>query len=225
MKVMILAAGHGKRLRPFTDHMPKPLVSVSGKPLLEHILVRLRDCGYHEFVINIFHLGEQIAQKFGDGSRFGVKIAYSREASLLETGGGVCQALSLLSEATFVVVNGDLWTDYPFNRLREIKLQEAHLVLVDNPYHHMNGDYALTDGRVHCDKAHRLTFAGVGVYRREFFTGKWPTRIKLASLIDAAVRRGAVTGEHYQGEWMNIDTPARLKALEVHLHKSVYSEV
>ena len=221
---MILAAGHGKRLRPFTNHMPKPLISVSGKPLLEHILVRLRDCGYHEFVINLSHLGEQIAKKFGNGSHFGVKIAYSKEASLLETGGGIRQALSLLGEAPFVVVNGDLWTDYPFNQLREIELEEAHLVLVDNPYHHMNGDYALTDGRVHHGRMHRLTFTGIGIYRRGFFIGEWPIRIKLASLIDAAARRGAVTGEHYQGEWVNIDTPARLRALEARLHKSTYPE-
>ena len=217
MKVMILAAGRGKRLSPFTDHAPKPLIPVSGKPLLEHILVRLRDCGYHEFVINLFHLGEQISQKFGDGSRFGVKIVYSRERSLLETGGGIRQALPLLGGASFLVVNGDLWTDYPFNRLREIELQEAHLVLVDNPYHHPNGDYALTGDRVHRDGVHRLTFAGIGIYRRDFFVGQWPTRIKLASLIDAAARRGAVTGEYYQGEWVNIDTPDRLRALKAYL--------
>lgn len=211
MKAMILAAGRGERLRPLTDHTPKPLLPAGGRPLIEHLIAALVASGYTEIVVNTAHLGELIERHLGDGSRLGARLAYSRENEALETGGGIRQALPLLGESPFLVVNGDIATDFPFGRLRGHPAGLAHLVLVPNPSHHQRGDFALDERRVAETGAERHTFSGIGVYRPELFAGTEPGRFPLAPLLRAAMARGAVSGELYRGFWMDIGTLERLE--------------
>jgi MurNAc alpha-1-phosphate uridylyltransferase len=214
MKAMILAAGRGERMRPLTDRTPKPLLRAGGKALIEHLIEALAAAGFRELVINCAHLGDQIEQYLGNGDRHGVQIAWSCEPEhALETGGGIFQALPLLGEQ-FLVVNGDIWTDYPFARLQRVPAGLAHLVLVDNPPQHPQGDFALDHDRVRADNGARLTFSGIGVYRRELFLGCVPGRFPLAPLLRAAMPRGEVSGEHYTGQWRDIGTPERLDELD-----------
>jgi len=214
MKAMILAAGRGERMRPLTDHTPKPLLSVGGKRLIEYHLEALARAGFEEVVINHAHLGEQIEQALGDGRRYGLAIRYSAEGSALETGGGIFRALPLLGEAPFLVINGDIWCDYPYSRLRQQQVERAHLVLVDNPPQHPSGDFVLRDGRVHDSKGERLTFSGIGLYHPALFAGCEPGAFALAPLLRRAMATGAVSGEHYQGRWFDIGTPERLQQLD-----------
>jgi len=221
MKAMILAAGRGERMRPLTDTVPKPLLPLAGRPLLDHLLSGLARGGFHEVVINHSHLGEQIVAHVGDGSRFGLRVKYSHEAGGgLETGGGIVRALPLLDSEVFAVINGDIWTDYGFANLPRSLDSLAHLVLVANPPHHPSGDFVLDEeagGKVRADTggdATRLTFSGIGVYRRELFRDCAPGKFPLAPLLRDAMRRGAVTGERFTGRWHDVGTPARLDELD-----------
>lgn len=215
MKTMILAAGRGERMRPLTDAIPKPLLPVAGKPLLTHLIERLAQAGLRDLVINHAYLGEQIVRHFGDGASFGVRIVYSPEVQGgLETGGGIFQALPLIGDDPFMVVNGDIWTDYPFERLPRTPSALAHLVLVDNPLHHPAGDFVLEQGNVRSDGSPRLTFSGIGVYRPALFAGCVPGKFQLAPLLRTAMAQMAVTGEHYGGHWCDVGTPERLRQLD-----------
>ena len=214
MKVMILAAGLGTRMRPLTDHTPKPLLAAGGKPLIEWHIERLAAAGLRELVINTAWLGEQLEQALGNGERFGVSIAWSREGAPLETAGGIRRALPLLGDQPFAVVNGDIWTSFDFAGLHEPE-GLAHLVLVDNPAHHPKGDFCLdSDGRVRDNGEPRLTFSGIGVYRPALFQGLADGEAKLAPLLREAMARGEVTGEHFTGSWWDIGTPQRLEQLD-----------
>ncbi|MBA1148469.1 nucleotidyltransferase family protein [Ectothiorhodospiraceae bacterium WFHF3C12] len=218
MRAMILAAGRGQRMRPLTDHTPKPLLEVAGKPLLAHHLEALVRAGITEIVINTAWLGAQIVEAIGDGGRFGASVQYSDEGdSALETGGGIRKALPLLGEGPFAVVNGDVWTDFPFERLPGDIDGLAHLVLVDNPGHNRNGDFALVDGRVSVEGGERHTFSGIGVYRAALLADTEPGAFPLAPLLRDAARRGLVSGELYAGRWDDVGTPQRLKALRTAL--------
>ncbi len=213
--VMILAAGRGERMRPLTDHTPKPLLPVAGRPIIVHLIERLRAAGFRDLVVNLAHRGDRLAAALGDGSRHGVCIRYSPEGQEgLETGGGIFHALPLLTTDPFVVVNGDIWTDYPFERLPVALDGHAHLVLVDNPEHHPHGDFRLEEGRVRAEGEPRLTFSGIGVYAHALFAGCRPGKFPLAPLLRAAMRAGLVSGEHYRGRWYDLGTPQRLAALD-----------
>jgi N-acetyl-alpha-D-muramate 1-phosphate uridylyltransferase len=220
MKAMILAAGRGERMRPLTDAAPKPLLEVGGKPLIVWTLGALARSGITEVVINLAHLGEKIEQALGDGSRWEVRIRYSHEPpGALETAGGIAQALPLLGSAPFLLVNGDVYTDYPFALLKARgALSEgalAHLVLIDSPPHHPAGDFGLVDGHLTADAKMRYTYSGIGVYDPELFAGvPRGTRCQLAPLLKAEIARGRVSGEHYRGRWFDIGTPERLAALD-----------
>ena len=218
MKALILAAGRGERMRPLTDRIPKPLLQAGGRALIEHIIQALVYAGLRELVVNHAWRGAAIEEALGDGRRYGVRIVYSPEPEgALETGGGIVQALPLLGE-TFLVVNGDIWTDFPFRRLADLAPAGlAHLVLVDNPAHHADGDFVLEGGRVCMQGGPRLTFAGIGVYRAAFFAGRAPGRFALAPLLRAAMERGQVSGEHHRGRWFDVGTPERLARLDAAL--------
>jgi len=208
---MILAAGRGERMRPLTDRIPKPLLPVAGRPLIQHHIEALAQAGFGELVINHAHLGDQIEQALGDGSRWGMQINYSPEpAGALETGGGIFQALPLLGAAPFVVVNGDIWTDYDFSHLLLPENSLAHLVLVDNPVHNPEGDFSLADGLVSEGPGERLTFSGIGVYHPDLFANCRPGAFPLAPLLKTAMAQGRVSGEYYRGRWVDVGTPERL---------------
>jgi len=214
MMAMILAAGRGERMRPLTDHCPKPLLKAGGQSLIEHHLRHLASAGFREIVVNYAWLGEQFPHQLGDGSRYGVRIQYSDEGeTALETAGGIINALALLQGDSFVVVNGDIWCDYDFRKLPARLHQLAHLVLVDNPDHHPRGDFALTaDGRV-IDRP-ELTFSGIGMYARRLFDGYESGIRPLAPLLRSAMQAGQVSGEHYRGQWRDVGTPQRLQELD-----------
>ncbi len=221
MKAMILAAGRGERMRPLTDRVPKALLEVGGRPLIAHLIEGLARSGHTEVVVNVSHLAGMIEQELGDGSRYGVRIVYSREAQPLETAGGIAFALPLLGDAPFVVINSDVYSDFDFARLAAPAAALArgrglaHLVLVDNPAHHPRGDFALSAGAVSAEGAGRLTFSGIGVYAPALFSGvARGARCQLVALLTPAMARGLVTGEHHRGLWMDVGTPLRLDALE-----------
>ncbi len=214
MKAMILAAGRGKRMRPLTDHTPKPLLPVAGKPLIEHHIEALAAAGIVDLVINYAHLGEQIVAALGNGERWGVRIRYSPETSALETGGGIFQALPLLGDEPFWVVNGDVWSDYRFDLPPLADARLAHLLLVANPPHHPGGDFALRAGQVMNDGEALLTYSGIGVYRRELFSDCRPGAFRLAPLLRQAAAAGRLGGELFCGRWVDVGTPERLGALE-----------
>lgn len=212
MKAMILAAGKGERLRPLTLHTPKPLVRAAGVPLIEYHVKALVAAGFTELVINHAWLGEQIEAYLGDGSRFGAQIQYSAEGEPLETGGGIHHALPLLGHAPFVVVNGDIWTDYDFASLRGPLNGLAHLVLVANPAHHPDGDFRLVDGQVRDEPGQ--TYSGVAVLDPKLFADCSPGAFKLAPLLRRAMGVGQVTGELFKGRWIDVGTHERLGEVE-----------
>lgn len=220
MRAMILAAGVGERMRPLTDHTPKPLLRVGDTPLIEHHIRRLASAGFNELVINVSHLGEQLVEFCGDGSQWGVNIAFSREEAPLETAGGIIKALPLLGELPFLVVNGDIWIDYPFEQLADYSLRPneiAHLVMVGNPPQHPAGDFQLDDDdwiRVLAPGVVGWTFAGVGIYTIEFFGGTPAGKMPLRPLLDAAIGQGSLGGERYRGLWQDVGTPDRLRELD-----------
>ncbi|MDT8438579.1 MAG: nucleotidyltransferase family protein [Wenzhouxiangellaceae bacterium] len=216
MRAMILAAGRGARMRPLTDSTPKPLLEAGGRPLIEHLIDRLAAAGIDQLIINLGWLGDQIEQALGDGGRLGVTIEYSREPpGALETAGGIIHALPLLGQAPFVVANSDLWCDYPFTQLAAPKPGiDAHLVLVDNPEHHPEGDFALTGKHVELAGPNRLTYSGIAVLRPTLFDGYAPGVRPLRPVLETAIADGRVSGEHYRGHWADIGNPERLAALD-----------
>lgn len=227
MRAMILAAGRGQRMRPLTDHTPKPLLPVAGQPLIVWHLQRLARAGIREMVINHAWLGQQIVDHLGDGTQWGVKITYSAENPALETAGGIARALPWLGDEPFLVVNGDIWCDWDFSDAPKIGVNlsssgnHAHLVLVSNPDHHPDGDFALEDERrVASSGGSRLTFSGIGIYHPTLFAGLDPDQpAALGPLLRQAMQRQVVSGEHYLGYWMDVGTPQRLDALSEHLTK------
>ena len=228
MKALVLAAGRGERMRPLTDTVPKPLLHAGGKPLIEWHLERLAALGIREVVVNTARLAEQFPRSLGEGVRFGLRIRYSHEGDApLETGGALLHAADLLGDDPFLLVNGDVWSDFDFARLPPAPAGLAHLVMVDPPAHSPAGDFRLdADGRLHAEGGPRLTYAGIGVYRPQLLTG-WrgiighapgardqPPRFPLAPLLRAAMRGGRITGEHHTGRWTDVGTPDRLAALD-----------
>lgn len=219
MKAMILAAGRGERMRPLTDTTPKPLLMVGGKRLIEYHLEALRQAGISDVVINHAWLGDQIEAVLGDGHHYGINITYSPEQVGLETAGGVQHALPLLGDEPFIVVNGDIWTDYSYHHLSGTLTSpyQAHLVLVNNPEYHPQGDFALQAPRVLEDGEHKLTFSGVGVYHPDMFKALEPGIRPLAPVLRELMQQQRVSGEHYQGRWFDIGTPERLAQFDVQL--------
>lgn len=218
MRAMLLAAGRGERMRPLTDGTPKPLLEAGGHALVEYHLHALAAAGVRELVVNLSWQGERIRRFLGDGARYGLAIRYSEEGPVpLETGGGIHHALQLLGDEPFLVVNGDVWTDHPLGELRMPTAALAHLLLVPNPAHHPEGDYALgPDGRL-VDTGSRLTYAGVGVLAPELFTGCLAGRFPLKPLLDRAMNDGRLTGERLAGAWVDVGTPQRLADLNERL--------
>ncbi|MFA5678424.1 MAG: nucleotidyltransferase family protein [Pseudomonas sp.] len=215
MKAMILAAGKGERMRPLTLHTPKPLLPVGGKPLIQWHMEALQRAGFRQLVINHAWLGEQIEAAFADGTQLGVKISWSAEEQPLETAGGIKRALPLLGTSPFVLVNGDIWSDFDFAQLRLPVAKLAHLVLVDNPPFKQGGDFLLNAGSVANPQAHEqaqaLTYSGIALLSPELFAGLEDGPQPLAPLLRAAAQRGLVSGEHYAGRWIDVGTPERLQ--------------
>lgn len=231
MKALIFAAGRGERMRPLTQHTPKPLLVVGGKPLIVWHLEKLAGFGVTEVVVNTSHLADCFAPQLGDGSAWGLRLHFLFEGDEpLETGGGMLNALPLLGDAPFIAINGDIWTDFDLHVLPREPNGLAHLVLVNNPEHHPRGDFALgPDHWLHADAEPRLTFAGIGVYRPGLLDG-WrevigsaagsdlqPPRFKLAPPLFAAIRAKQVSGEQHMGRWTDVGTPQRLSALDADL--------
>jgi len=222
---LIFAAGRGERMRPLTDTTPKPLLLAGGKPLIVWHLEKLAAAGVNYVVINTSHLAGQFPAALGDGSRWGLRIRYAYEGDEpLETGGGLLNALPLLGNAPFIAISGDIWSDADFTTLPLEPAGLAHLLLVDNPPHHPDGDFALdAQGLVHDTGTARLTFSGIGVYRPQLLRN-WrdaadaaqthPPRFKLAPLLRAAMAGAAVSGIHFRGTWTDVGTPQRLRQLE-----------
>ncbi|MBU8976561.1 nucleotidyltransferase family protein [Lysobacter sp. MMG2] len=227
MKALIFAAGLGERMRPLTNHTPKPLLRAGGKALIEWHLEKLAAMGVREVVVNTSWLAAQFPQHLGDGAQWGLSIRYSFEGDApLETGGGMLHALPLLGDAPFLLVNGDVWTDYDFTRLPREPDGLAHLVMVDRPPQATQGDFALdADGLVRSEGESRLTYAGIGVYRPQLLDGwrvhttdtgadETPPRFRLAPILRAFMTQGLITGEHHRGRWTDVGTPQRLAGLE-----------
>lgn len=225
MKAMILAAGLGTRMRPLTDHLPKPLLEVGGKPLIVWHIEALARAGITELVINTAWLGEKLEAALGDGQRYGVSIHWSHEGEPLETAGGLIKALPLLGTEPFVVINGDIWLRYRLDSLRERfagMTRKAHLVLVDNPAHNPRGDFALEADRITVsttlrmanDGEYRFTFAGLSVLHPDLFAGLPEGKRALAPLLREAITAGDVTGEYFAGPWVDVGTPERLAELD-----------
>jgi len=218
---MILAAGRGERMRPLTDRTPKPLLPVAGKPLIVWHIERLVRAGFRDIVINHAHLGDQIEALLDDGRAWGASIRYSMEPpGALETAGGIANALPLLGEETFLVVNGDIYCEWDFARAQTALSADdlAYLVLVPNPSHHPTGDFALNAGRVADNGEPRYTFAGIGIYRPRIFAGiERGKPAKLAPLLRAAMATNQVGGELHTGRWVDVGTPERLAELDAEL--------
>ena len=236
MKVMILAAGLGKRMLPLTAHRPKPLLEVAGKPLIVHHLEKLQRAGYREVVMNIGHLGEQISALLGNGQQFGLSIEYSREEVLLETAGGMIKALPALGDGPFLVVNADVWCDLPLDNLSKHSDYLAHLYLVDNPAHHPRGDFFLDftqpladmrDSFVVTDRDAETaaqeseltayTYSGISILEPALFDGYEPGVRALAPVLRRAIAGNAVSATLYRGKWQDVGTPQRLNELNAWL--------
>ena len=214
MKAMLLAAGLGTRMRPLTDHLPKPLLGVRGKPLLRHHLENLARAGFAEVIINHSRLGAMIEDYCGDGTRYGLRIRYSPEGDEpLETGGGILNAIDLLGADPFLVVSADIYTDYDFARLRGKNVDLAHLVLVDNPVHHPGGDFHLDGMQIGMNAGPRLTYGNIGVLKASLFKGCRERAFPLGPLLRRAVADGPGAGEHFTGSWVNVGTPEQLMKL------------
>lgn len=222
MQVMILAAGRGERMRPLTNSTPKPLLKAAGKSLVVRTIEQLVAAGFTDLVINHAYLGEQIETALGDGSQFGATIRYSPEGENgLETAGGIIHALPMMKDAPFLVVNGDIATDFPFAKLKNQPVDFAHLVLVPNPEHHQKGDFHIDEnGRLSMSGNERFTFSGIGLYAPEFFKTAPKNSAKLAPLLRDAMHENRITGELFAGFWMDIGTPERLQALEDYVLKN-----
>lgn len=228
MKAMILAAGLGNRMRPLTLYTPKPLLEVGGKPLIVWHIEKLKKIGVTEIVINSAWLADKLISSLGDGSQFGVDIRWTREDEGLETAGGIINALPLLGTDPFILVNGDVWTTMDFEALRHIKLNDdlAHLVLVDNPKQHPEGDFTLFDGRTFTfDQdvtGENLTFSGVSVIHPKLFDGLEPGKRPLAPLLKQAMQNQKISGEKLKGAWVDVGTPERLMELDLQIREGFY---
>ena len=219
MKAMILAAGRGERLRPHTDITPKPLIQVGKHRLIEYHLLNLARTGIKDIVINISWLAEQIRETLGDGSDYSLNITYSDEGEeALETAGGIINALPCLDDDAFIVINGDIWCDYDLSSLVNRRMEhEAHLVLVNNPEHNADGDFALEQGLIKNTGDRKLTFSGIGVYTREFFADTVPGKKALGPVLRKKSEQNKVSGEYYSGQWVDIGTIERLAQLRSYL--------
>lgn len=226
MRAMILAAGRGERMRPLTDHTPKPLLQAAGKPLIIYHIEALVGAGITEIVVNSAWLGDQIVQTLGDGAAWGANIQHSREQTALETAGGIARALPLLGSSPFLLMNGDVFTDWnpeqAIAAARQMRARDADmwLLMVDNPAHHQHGDFALDEtGRLSDGGTGALTYSGIGVYDPRCFAGLDPDRAQaLPPLMRQCMHARRVLGTHYRGRWDDIGTPERLAALNASLH-------
>ena len=229
MKAMILAAGIGNRMRPLTLHTPKPLLKVGGKPLIVWHIEKLQKIGVQEIVINTAWLGEKLVDALGDGSQFGVKILWSHEGQGLETAGGIIKALPLLGNEPFILVNGDVWTTMDFAPLLNVQLQDdlAHLVLVENPVQHPQGDFTLAANKAYTFEQARsgenLTYSGVAVMHPQMFDGLESGKRPLAPLLKQAMQQEKISAHKLQGGWMDVGTPERLNALDQQIRQGVYA--
>ena len=214
MKVMILAAGRGERLKPLTDTTPKPLLQAGQHKLIEYHLYNLANAGFKDIVINIAWLGKKIMNTLGDGSSYKLNIQYSDEGEqALETGGGIFNALTLLGDEPFLVINGDIWTDYPFKQLNDfIPENLAHLVMVNNPEHNSQGDFYLHNNTLTESGNNKYTFSGIGIYTKAFFNGQINESFPLAPLIRKYIKENKISAELYTGEWDDIGTVERLES-------------
>lgn len=229
MKAMILAAGMGNRMRPLTLHTPKPLLEVGGKPLIVWHIEKLQKMGVQEIIINTAWLGEKLADALGDGSQFGVKILWSHEGEGLETAGGIINALPLLGNEPFILVNGDVWTTMDFAPLLNVQLQDdlAHLVLVENPVQHPQGDFTLAANKAYTFEQARsgenLTYSGVAVMHPQMFNGLESGKRPLAPLLKQAMQQEKISAQKLQGVWVDVGTPERLNALDQQIQQGVYA--
>ena len=229
MKAMILAAGMGNRMRPLTLHTPKPLLEVGGKPLIVWHIEKLQKMGVQEIVINTAWLGEKLADALGDGSQFGVKILWSHEGEGLETAGGIINALPLLGNEPFILVNGDVWTTMDFAPLLNVQLENdlAHLVLVENPLQHPQGDFTLAANKAYTFEQARsgenLTYSGVAVMHPQMFNGLESGKRPLAPLLKQAMQQEKISAQKLQGVWVDVGTPERLNALDQQIQQGVYA--
>ena len=224
MKAMILAAGRGERMRHLTENTPKPLLKIADKALIEYSLEGLVNAGFTEIVINVAYLGQQIQEYCGDGSRWGVSIQYSDEGeTALETAGGIAKALPLLGEKPFLVVNADILFDYPLAELRNKQVDWAHLVMIDNPPHHPQGDFCLqADGRLSEQGEPKYTFSGIGVYHPAMFADLQVGQpLKLRPVLNLAMQQQRISGEYFNGLWLDIGTPERLQEISIGLASTV----
>jgi len=218
MKCMLLAAGLGERLRPITDKIPKPLIKIAGKPLIEYHLENLKSAGFKEVVINLSHLGEKIEEYLGDGSQFDLEIEYSQEGTEpLETAGGIIHALPLLGDKPFLVLNADIWCNHSLSFVNLSRDKLVHLVLVDNPTHNPNGDFAYEFGRVYNTGKNHLTFSGMGIYDPRLFKDYTARKLALAPILRNAIDKELVSAEYFTGKWFDIGTQDRLVEAESYL--------
>lgn len=229
MKAMILAAGLGNRMRPLTLHTPKPLLEVGGKPLIVWHLEKLQKIGVQQVVINTAWLSEKLVDALGDGHQFGLEILWSHEGEGLETAGGIIRALPLLGSDPFILVNGDVWTEYTFDSIVDLDLKGAlaHLLLVDNPSQHPNGDFTLAiDHKVYTfdqkQMGENLTFSGISVLSPQLFEGLSEGKRPLAPLLKAAMVEGKITGEKLQKKWVDVGTPERLAQLDLEIRENMH---
>lgn len=233
MKALILAAGLGERMRPLTNTTPKPLLNAGGKPLIAWHIEKLAAMGVRDIVVNTSWLAGQFPDVLGDGTHWGVRLHFSYEGPTpLETGGGMWHARTLLGDAPFIAVNGDIWTDFDFATLPREPAGDAHLVLVDNPAHHPSGDFGLHGESVTNHGDAKLTFSGIGVYRNTLFddwrttigdapgADETPPRFKLAPLLRKAMDAGRASGSHHHGQWTDVGTPERLAQLDATLRST-----
>ena len=226
MKAMILAAGRGERMRPLTDHIPKPLLEVAGKPLIIWHLEKLAKANFEEVIINHAHLGEMIETYVGDGSRWNLKITYSREGSPLETAGGIKKALPLIGDQPFLVVNADIYTDFNFATIKNRNLNDCkgHLVMVKNPKQHPDGDFFLQNNQIEREGKERLTFSGIAIYQPKIFEDiNIEPVAKLAPILKKLIDAECISGEVYQGLWFDIGTPERLNEVNLFLKEELKS--
>ena len=223
---MILAAGRGERMRPLTDHIPKPLLEVAGKPLIIWHLEKLAKANFEEVIINHAHLGGMIEAYVGDGSRWNLKITYSREGSPLETAGGIKKALPLIGDQPFLVVNADIYTDFNFATIKNRNLNDCkgHLVMVKNPKQHPDGDFFLQNNQIEREGKERLTFSGIAVYQPKIFEDiNIEPVAKLAPILKKLIDAECISGEAYQGLWFDIGTPERLNEVNLFLKEELKS--
>jgi len=226
MKAMILAAGRGERMRPLTDHIPKPLLEVAGKPLIIWHLEKLAKANFEEVIINHAHLGGMIEAYVGDGSRWNLKVTYSREGSPLETAGGIKKALPLIGDQPFLVVNADIYTDFNFATIKNRNLNDykGHLVMVRNPKQHPDGDFFLQNNQIELEGKERLTFSGIAVYQPKIFEDiNLEPVAKLAPILKKLIDAECISGEAYQGLWFDIGTPERLNEVNLFLKEELKS--